>query len=97
MNEHITIFQDVAKLATGGSDIARQEIRRQAAERERRANERALELHPVAIITTGPGAEPSERLIGLQAATGKFVGWVAAAGQLRFRLPGVDVLRFRLR
>ena len=39
MNEFISIMQDVAKLATGGSDLARAEARRIDRERERRAAE----------------------------------------------------------
>jgi len=96
MNEAFNILLDTARLATGGSDIARRDVRRLAAERERRAGERALDLHPVAVIATGAGAEPTERLMDLQAAVGKFVGWLASAGQLRFRLPALGVLRFRL-
>jgi hypothetical protein len=95
MNEAFSVLLDTAKLATGGSDIARREGRRLAAERERRAAERALDLHPAAVIATGTGTEPAERLIGLQSAVGKFVGWLAGAGHLRFRLPAVGVLRFR--
>ena len=48
MNEFICIMQDVTKLVTGGSDLARTEARRIDAERERRAEEMAHgpALHP---------------------------------------------------
>jgi hypothetical protein len=95
MNERICIMQDVAKLATGGSDLARAESCRLDAERVRRATEQALDLHPAAIIATGAAAAPAERLIALQAVAGKLVGALARVGQLRFRLPVEGVRRLR--
>lgn len=75
MNEFFCIMQDVAKLATGGSDIARAEARRIEAERERRAAERAPApaLHPAAIIAVGGGGRPYAHLMKLQAAFAKGV------------------------
>ena len=99
MNEHLRIFQDVAKLATGGSDITRREVRRAAAERERRNTENAqgLALHPAAIIAVGGTEQPVERLMELQRAFAKLVQFAVAVGQVRSRLRRVSLLRYRLR
>jgi hypothetical protein len=43
-----------------------------------------LGLVPVTIVALGPSARPVERLIGLQAAVGRFMGWIAS-----LRLPRV--------
>lgn len=99
MNEFISIMQDVAKLATGGSDLARAEARRIDRERERRAAEAAQEaaLHPVAIIAVGSTERrPTERLMGLQSAFAKAVMFLGAAGKMRLRLPHIGLLRYRL-
>ena len=87
MNEFISIMQDVAKLATGGSDLARAEARRIDRERERRAAEAAQgpALHPAAIIAVGSTERrPTERLMGLQSAFARAILLVASAGRLPF-------------
>jgi hypothetical protein len=83
MNEFISIMQDVAKLATGGSDLARAEARRIDRERERRAAEAAQgpALHPAAIIAVGSTVRPFERLMGLQWAFSRTVALMAAVGR----------------
>ena len=52
MNEVIAVMLDVSKLVAGGSDATRIEVRRTAAERERRAvaNAQSLSDQPVAAI-----------------------------------------------
>jgi hypothetical protein len=99
MNEHLRIFQDAAKPATGGSDITRREVRRAAAERERRAAENAqgLALHPAAIIAVGGTEQPVERLMGLQRAVAKAMQFVAATERIRLGLERIGMLRYRLR
>ena len=99
MNELISIMQDVAKLVTGGSDLARTEARRVNAERERRADEMAHgpALHPSAIVAVGDTEPPVERLMGLQSAFAKAVQVAVAAGQVRPRLSRIGLLRYRLR
>jgi hypothetical protein len=87
MNELISIMQDVAKLATGGSDLARAEARRIDAERERRAAERAQgpALHPVTIVALGAGGErPYAHLMKLQSAFAKGVLLLATIGRFPF-------------
>ena len=61
MNEVVSIMQDVAKLVTGGSDLARAEARRIDDERARRAAERirGSALHSAAIIAFGSTEPPS--------------------------------------
>ena len=83
MNELFSIMQDVAKLTTGGSDLARAETRRIDRERERRAAEAAQgpALHPAAIIAVGSTVRPVERLMGLQTAFGRTVALMAAVGR----------------
>jgi hypothetical protein len=99
MNELISIMQDVAKLVTGGSDLARAEASRIDAERERRAEEMAHgpALHPTAILAVGDTEPPVERLMGLQSAFAKAVHFAVGVGQARPRLPRISLLRYRLR
>ena len=86
MNELISIMQDVAKLATGGSDLARAEARRIDSERERRAavNAQGPAWHPVEIVALGGTARPTERLMGLQSAFARAAFLVAMVGRLHF-------------
>ena len=83
MNELFSIMQDVAKLTTGGSDIARAEARRIDRERERRAavGSHGLALHPAAIIAVGNTVRPVERLLGFQCAFSRTVALIAAVGR----------------
>jgi hypothetical protein len=99
MDEFISIMMDVARLVTGGSDLARTEARRIDAERERRAEEMAHgpALHPTAILAVGNTEPPVERLRGLQSAFAKVVQFAVAVGQARPRLTRIGLLRFRLR
>jgi hypothetical protein len=86
MNEFISIMQDVAKLATGGSDIARAEARRIDAARERRAAEAAQDaaLRPLAIIAVRKTNRPVERFMRLQSTFARAILLVASAGRLSF-------------
>ena len=43
-----------------------------------------LGLIPVTIVALGHPARPVERLIGLQAATGRFMAWIAGLRTPRF-------------
>ena len=97
MNELGSIMQDVAELATGGSDLARAEARRIEKERERRAKEVAHgpALHPAAILAVGNTEPPVERLMGLQSAFAKAVQFAVAAGRVRLHVLRIGPLRYR--
>ena len=92
MNELFSIMQDVAKLTTGGSDLARAEARRIDRERERRAAEAAQgpALHPAAIIAVGSTVRPVERLMGLQSACSRAVSLMTNAGRFCLSLLRAD-------
>jgi len=99
MNDILAVMLDTAKLVTSGSDIARREVQRAVAERERRAAENAqdLALHPAAILAVGGTEQPVERLMGLRLAFAKAMQFVAAAQQVRLRLLQIGRPRYRLR
>jgi hypothetical protein len=92
LNDVVDVMLDVSALATRGSDLARTEARRVAAERERRADEQARRLAdqaallPVSIVAVG-GVEPVERLMTLQSAIARAVHLATCLGRLRLRLP----------
>ena len=75
MNEFVSIVQDVAKLVTGGSDLARAEARRIDGERARRAAERlqGSALHSAAISAFASTERPVERLMRLWSTTARVV------------------------
>ena len=76
MNEFVSIMQDVAKLVTGGLDLARAEARSIDDERARRAAERmqGSALHSAAIIAFARTEPPVERLMRLRSTTARVVG-----------------------
>jgi hypothetical protein len=93
LNDVFAVMLDVSALVTRGSELARTEARRVAAERERPADEQARRaadqtaLLPVSIIAVGGVKHPVERLMALQAAIGRAVQMATSLGQLRIRLP----------
>ncbi len=80
MHKFLSIMQDVASVATGGSEAERAEARRIRAERECRAAERAQGTapHPAAIVAVGSTEPPVERLIGLQSTAAKAVRFITS-------------------
>jgi hypothetical protein len=52
-----------------------------------------LGLIPVSIIAFGPSAAPIERLVGLQSAIARAIGWLANSRLPNIRLPRASALR----
>jgi hypothetical protein len=75
MNGFISIMQDVAKLVTGGSDLARAEARHIDDERAHTAAERirGSALHSPAIIVFASTEPPVDRLMRLRLTTARVV------------------------
>ena len=88
VNDVFDVMLDVSTLVTRGSDLARTEARRVAAEHECRADEQArrlagqVALLPASIVAVGGSDQPVEQLMTLQSA-------IARAGA---SLHGVTVL-----
>jgi hypothetical protein len=103
MNDVFDVMVDVSALVTRGSDLARTEARRVAAERERRADEQVRRLAdqtallPASIVAVGGPEQPVERLTTLQSAIAKAVHIASGFGHFRIRLPRGRLLDFRLR
>lgn len=99
MDPILRVIVDVAGLVTRGSDAARMETHRMAAERERWAEGMAHRraLHPTAILAVGNAESPVERLMGLRSAVAKAVQFAVAVGRVRPRLPRISLLRYRMR
>src|SRR5262249_55349998 len=76
MNEFVSIIQDVAKLVTGGSDLARPETRHIHDQRPRSAAERmqGYGSHSAAIVDFAGAEPPVERLVPLRSTMARVIG-----------------------
>lgn len=96
MDPVFRVMCDVTGLVTRGSDAARMETQRMAAERERRAAAQTA-LLPASIVAVGGPEQPVERLMTLQSAIARAVHMASGWSQFRIRLPRGRLLGFRLR
>jgi hypothetical protein len=93
MNDVVDVMLDVSALVTRGSDLARSEAGRVAAERRRRADEETRRivdqaaLFPVSIVAGGGVEQPVERLVALQSAIARAVHLVTCLWRLLLRFP----------